>query len=78
MMWGLNNLGLDLKNIEKKVAGDINHLDFKEYVDSNKFKILDSEISGILPGSDGLIFLPYLAGERAPHADPDARASCLA
>ncbi|MGA7987122.1 MAG: xylulokinase [Candidatus Dormiibacterota bacterium] len=24
-------------------------------------------------GSDGLVFLPYLAGERTPHADPDAR-----
>jgi xylulokinase len=25
------------------------------------------------PGTEGLIFLPYLAGERTPHADPDAR-----
>jgi xylulokinase len=25
------------------------------------------------PGTDGLVFLPYLAGERTPHADPDAR-----
>jgi xylulokinase len=25
------------------------------------------------PGTDGLTFLPYLAGERTPHADPDAR-----
>lgn len=24
-------------------------------------------------GSDGLLFLPYLTGERTPHADPDAR-----
>ncbi len=24
------------------------------------------------PGAEGLIFLPYLAGERTPHADPDA------
>jgi xylulokinase len=27
------------------------------------------------PGADGLLFLPYLTGERTPHADPDARAS---
>jgi xylulokinase len=27
------------------------------------------------PGSEGAIFLPYLTGERTPHADPDARAS---
>ena len=25
------------------------------------------------PGSEGLLFAPYLAGERTPHADPDAR-----
>ncbi|MDH4176527.1 MAG: xylulokinase [Thermoleophilia bacterium] len=25
------------------------------------------------PGADRLVFLPYLAGERTPHADPDAR-----
>ncbi len=25
------------------------------------------------PGAEGLLFLPYLQGERTPHADPDAR-----
>jgi xylulokinase len=25
------------------------------------------------PGSEGLVFQPYLQGERTPHADPDAR-----
>jgi xylulokinase len=25
------------------------------------------------PGTEGLLFLPYLSGERTPHADPDAR-----
>ena len=27
----------------------------------------------VRPGSEGLFFLPYLSGERTPHADPDAR-----
>jgi xylulokinase len=27
------------------------------------------------PGCDGLLFAPYLSGERTPHADPDARAA---
>jgi len=27
------------------------------------------------PGAEGLTFLPYLTGERTPHADPDARAA---
>ena len=30
------------------------------------------EAEKIAPGSEGLYFLPYLAGERTPHADPDA------
>ena len=32
-------------------------------------------IAHIAAGSEGLFFLPYLAGERTPHADPDARGS---
>lgn len=31
------------------------------------------DISAIPPGSEGLVFLPYLSGERTPHGDPDAR-----
>ena len=29
--------------------------------------------SGVRPGSEGLLFLPYLSGERTPHLDPKAR-----
>jgi xylulokinase len=35
-------------------------------------ELLDSA-AGWGPGSEGLLFAPYLAGERTPHADPDAR-----
>lgn len=31
------------------------------------------EAANVPPGCEGLTFLPYLAGERTPHADPDAR-----
>src|ERR687893_167446 len=34
---------------------------------------LVSEAEKWEPGAEGLTFLPYLAGERTPHADPDAR-----
>lgn len=34
---------------------------------------LVTEATGWEPGAEGLTFLPYLAGERTPHADPDAR-----
>ena len=29
--------------------------------------------SAVPPGSEGLVFLPYLSGERTPHLDPEAR-----
>jgi xylulokinase len=34
---------------------------------------LDQEAERWPPGSEGLLFAPYLAGERTPHPDPDAR-----
>jgi xylulokinase len=34
---------------------------------------LMAEAAAWPPGVEGLIFLPYLVGERTPHADPDAR-----
>jgi xylulokinase len=34
---------------------------------------LDEEAERWAPGVEGLQFAPYLAGERTPHADPDAR-----
>jgi xylulokinase len=39
------------------------------------FETLTAEAETWLPGAEGLVFLPYLAGERTPHADPDARAA---
>jgi xylulokinase len=37
------------------------------------FEELVREAAAWEPGAEGLTFLPYLAGERTPHADPDAR-----
>jgi xylulokinase len=37
------------------------------------FAELTAEAERWAPGVEGLTFLPYLAGERTPHADPDAR-----
>ena len=37
------------------------------------FDELVSEAERWPPGAEGLLFTPYLAGERTPHADPDAR-----
>ncbi len=38
------------------------------------YEIIAEEAKGVPPGCEGLIFLPYLTGERTPHADPLARA----
>ena len=37
------------------------------------YELLTAEASRWPPATEGLLFLPYLAGERTPHADPDAR-----
>ena len=37
------------------------------------FDGLIAEATNVLPGSEGLLFLPYLSGERTPHPDPLAR-----
>jgi xylulokinase len=39
------------------------------------FDDLVAEAAGVEPCADGVLFLPYLQGERTPHADPDATAS---
>ena len=40
---------------------------------ANFYDTLNAEAEGVAPGSEALFFLPYLSGERTPHADPDAR-----
>ncbi|MHC4180706.1 MAG: xylulokinase [Planctomycetota bacterium] len=37
------------------------------------YDLLIGEAKPVPAGSEGLFFLPYLSGERTPHADPDAR-----
>ena len=38
-----------------------------------EFGALVASAGSVPPGSDGLLFLPYLTGERSPHPDPLAR-----
>ena len=39
------------------------------------YRTLDEEAARHAPGSEGILFAPYLAGERTPHADADIRAA---
>lgn len=47
----------------------------KQKVDA--YELLMPQAAEIAAGSDGLFFLPYLSGERTPHADPSARGSFI-
>lgn len=37
------------------------------------YSLLDETAGRVAPGSEGLIFLPYLMGDRTPHLNPDAK-----
>jgi len=41
------------------------------------YDVLLAEAAGVPPGAEGLMFLPYLAGERTPHMDPAARGAWI-
>ncbi len=41
------------------------------------YERLTAEAAAIPPGSDGLLWAPYLMGERTPHLDPNARAALI-
>ena len=41
------------------------------------YERLTAEAAAVPPGSDGLLWAPYLMGERTPHLDPNARAALI-
>ncbi|HEX4734098.1 MAG TPA: xylulokinase [Thermoleophilaceae bacterium] len=41
------------------------------------YERLTAEAASAPPGSDGVLWAPYLLGERTPHLDPDARAALV-
>lgn len=45
--------------------------------DRDPYDVLAEEASSVPPGSDGVIWAPYLMGERTPHLDPEARAALV-
>jgi xylulokinase len=44
---------------------------------ADPYQTINAEAAEVPTGSDGLLFLPYLAGERTPHADPFARGAFI-
>ncbi|MHB1459607.1 MAG: xylulokinase [Armatimonadota bacterium] len=37
------------------------------------YELISAEVASVEAGAEGLMFLPYLTGERTPHPDPNAR-----
>lgn len=60
----------------KNVLGQSEQLQATE-TGADVYDILTKEAEIAPPGSEGLIFLPYLSGERTPYPDPDAKGSFI-
>lgn len=58
--WVRDNIGLPEVAMERWAGVDA-------------YELLSKEAASVPPGSDGLVFLPYLQGERTPHLDAYAR-----
>lgn len=57
-----------LQWLTEKVCADL-----KGKGKTSPYDVLTTEAAAVPHGCEGLFFLPYLAGERTPHADPHAR-----
>ncbi len=60
LRWVRDNIGLPEQALERWTGTDA-------------YTTLEKEAQSVPPGCDGLIFLPYLQGERTPHLDAYAR-----
>jgi len=60
--------GLSLKWISEQILSDSEHIPYSR---------LTEWAAKSPPGSNGLIYLPYIAGERTPHMNPEAKGALL-
>jgi xylulokinase len=51
-------------------------LGLKEIADEG-YALMTREAAAIAPGADGVLWAPYLMGERTPHLDPNVRAALV-
>jgi xylulokinase len=63
--------GLSLKWLRDTICTEEKRLEAETGRDA--YDIMSELAGGVPVGSDRLLFLPYLMGERSPHPDPDAR-----
>lgn len=63
--------GLSLKWFKDNFCQD--YVEKAEKLGVDVYDLINEDINQVEPGSDKLIYLPYLMGERTPHLDPDCR-----
>ena len=63
--------GLSLRWFRDRLAADVAR------ADGDPYDRLTAEAATAAPGADGLLWAPYLMGERTPHLDPDARGALV-
>lgn len=63
--------GFSLKWFRDNLCKD--EMSVAELMDVDPYVLMDQEAEKVRPGSNGLIYLPYLIGERTPHLDSDAK-----
>lgn len=69
----INNGGIALRWVRDELFSDLKELALKAGKDP--YDVLGELAGRAEAGSGGLVFLPYLTGERAPHWNADARAT---
>ena len=60
LQWFRNEFGIAEKAVAERIGTDV-------------YNLMAQEAEQAAPGCGGLIYLPYLMGERTPHLDPYAR-----
>lgn len=50
---------------------------WRDVLTATDYTVLADEAAAVSPGAEGLLFLPYLTGERTPHRDPLARGAFI-
>ena len=69
----INNGGITLRWMRDEICGYGAEASRRFGVDA--YDLMTLQAARVAPGSDGLIFLPFFSGERAPHWNAEARAS---
>ncbi|WP_047864935.1 gluconokinase [Rubrobacter aplysinae] len=67
----INNGGIALRWLRDEVFPELR--DAAEAEDRDPYDLMGELAAGVEAGSGGLVFLPYLMGERAPHWNPEVK-----